>query len=235
MIRENPLKNVARVPLSSLKKAEKITGLAPVKDFDPRGKAAMDDERISWVRISEAVLIRDDYKCRVCSKSDIVSMDSSNSKVHMSVEVHHILPRSRKGGDVFENLITLCVNCHHLTFGNDYSGIPLKNSMNLDNFPFIRNIALPSTFTFQDKRTGKIVFLKDYARKEGIDESCSITESQGSEIEASLFEVSDSDYTKLVRYLEDEFQVDDYRTLIFRYGVNSLPARVFESSGQLFL
>jgi 5-methylcytosine-specific restriction endonuclease McrA len=29
-----------------------------------------------------------------------------------SLEVHHMKPRSRLGGDVMHNLITLCVGCH---------------------------------------------------------------------------------------------------------------------------
>ncbi|MCP4349900.1 MAG: HNH endonuclease, partial [Desulfobacterales bacterium] len=47
-----------------------------------------------------AVLMRDGYMCRVCSKK------------HVRLEAHHIVFRSRGGKDTIKNLTALCESCH---------------------------------------------------------------------------------------------------------------------------
>lgn len=49
----------------------------------------------------QAARARDGYKCQCCGVK------------HVRLEVHHLLPVSRGGSDKLENLITLCVACHH--------------------------------------------------------------------------------------------------------------------------
>ena len=235
MIRESSLKNVARVPISSLRKAERITGLSPVRDFEPDGMPAGKGMKYSWQRISEAVLVRDDYQCRICSRSEFSGVAGKESRVHMSLEVHHIIPRSKNGSDSFENLITLCEECNVATFGNGYSGVPLKNTPTLESFADSRTIALPAFFRVPGVMERGSAYLRDYARIEGDPGERKCIEKEGSEIESSLFVLSESQYSDLVRYLEAEFGVDDYCTLVFRYGTRSLPARVFKISGRLFI
>lgn len=45
------------------------------------------------------VLKRDGWRCQDCG-------------VMKDLQVHHIRPRGRLGGDVMQNLITLCASCH---------------------------------------------------------------------------------------------------------------------------
>jgi len=45
------------------------------------------------------VLKRDGWRCQECGAMK-------------DLQVHHIRPRSRLGGDVMQNLITLCGRCH---------------------------------------------------------------------------------------------------------------------------
>jgi 5-methylcytosine-specific restriction endonuclease McrA len=45
------------------------------------------------------VLERDGWRCQDCGAMT-------------NLQVHHIRPRSRLGGDVAQNLITLCASCH---------------------------------------------------------------------------------------------------------------------------
>lgn len=57
--------------------------------------------------LRKAVIIRDDYKCMECGKSDCI------------LEVHHIIPRRLKGSNTLSNLITLCSSCHSKTENNE--------------------------------------------------------------------------------------------------------------------
>jgi len=55
-----------------------------------------------WANIREAVLRRDDYKCKECGKLCRSA----------EADVHHLLPRSAGGPDEPSNLVTLCDGCH---------------------------------------------------------------------------------------------------------------------------
>ena len=47
--------------------------------------------------------------------------DSCN-KITDSIEVHHIVPRSKGGGNNKGNLINLCIDCHSKVHNVDFSG-----------------------------------------------------------------------------------------------------------------
>jgi len=49
--------------------------------------------------VRKRVLERDSWRCQECGSME-------------GLEVHHMRPRSRLGGDVMHNLITLCSGCH---------------------------------------------------------------------------------------------------------------------------
>jgi len=49
--------------------------------------------------LCQQVLKRDRWRCQQCGSSE-------------NLQVHHIRPRSKLGGDEDENLITLCSPCH---------------------------------------------------------------------------------------------------------------------------
>lgn len=53
-----------------------------------------------WRRKRDAVLLRDQFTCQVCSK------------VSDELEVDHIIPRARGGSDDMTNLRAICVPCH---------------------------------------------------------------------------------------------------------------------------
>ncbi len=52
-----------------------------------------------YAAVRNQVLERDGWRCQDCGAAK-------------DLQVHHMKPRSRLGGDVMDNLITLCVNCH---------------------------------------------------------------------------------------------------------------------------
>jgi len=53
----------------------------------------------SYRTLRERVLRRDGWRCQRCGSSE-------------DLQVHHMQPRSLLGGDVEENLITVCSGCH---------------------------------------------------------------------------------------------------------------------------
>ncbi len=62
-----------------------------------RPRLKLDSKEYAIVRTR--VLERDGWRCQQCGSTK-------------GLEVHHMKPRSRLGGDVMDNLITLCVDCH---------------------------------------------------------------------------------------------------------------------------
>ena len=61
------------------------------------------------MRLRRQVLGRDGWRCQDCG----ISQD---------LQVHHIRSRSRLGGDVEENLITLCAVCHGTRHAASHTG-----------------------------------------------------------------------------------------------------------------
>lgn len=57
--------------------------------------------------LRKATLMRDDYKCQSCGKSNC------------ALEVHHIRAKKFGGADTIGNLITLCHKCHQRTEGDE--------------------------------------------------------------------------------------------------------------------
>jgi len=52
-----------------------------------------------YTQLRQRVLERDGWRCQNCGNMT-------------QLEVHHMLFRGRGGGDIEENLITLCATCH---------------------------------------------------------------------------------------------------------------------------
>ena len=61
-------------------------------------------DRKNYHRLWRIVLERDGWRCQICGSAE-------------NLQVHHIVPRSRLGGDIETNLITLCVKCHATQHG----------------------------------------------------------------------------------------------------------------------
>ena len=55
----------------------------------------------SYRELHRQVLERDGWRCQVCGSMQ-------------NLQVHHLKFRSQSGGDVEQNLITLCAECHEL-------------------------------------------------------------------------------------------------------------------------
>lgn len=61
-------------------------------------------ERERWLEIRSKILLRDHFRCQECG-------------YYKHLEVHHIIPKSKGGGDNPENLVTLCTECHGKVHG----------------------------------------------------------------------------------------------------------------------
>ncbi|MDD1743889.1 MAG: HNH endonuclease [Methanomassiliicoccales archaeon] len=77
--------------------------------------------RLIWIRVKSAVLRRDRYICQDCGADfgrrrrkafDPNARRGRGGYVWESLEVHHIIPRSKRGSDHPGNLVTLCPACH---------------------------------------------------------------------------------------------------------------------------
>jgi len=77
--------------------------------------------RLIWIRLKSAVLRRDRYVCQDCGAYfgnrrrkvyDATARRGRGGYVRESLEVHHIIPRSKQGSDHPGNLKTLCPACH---------------------------------------------------------------------------------------------------------------------------
>jgi 5-methylcytosine-specific restriction endonuclease McrA len=71
-----------------------------LRQKQPRIK--LEPERYTLIR--NLVLERDGWRCQGCGSA-------------INLQVHHLKARSRLGGDLMQNLITLCVSCHRKKHG----------------------------------------------------------------------------------------------------------------------
>jgi 5-methylcytosine-specific restriction endonuclease McrA len=80
-----------------LKESEKCYRNTVAPPSLPKTKTAL--ERELYLEIRSKILLRDHFRCQECG-------------YYKHLEVHHIVPKSKGGGDNPENLITLCTRCH---------------------------------------------------------------------------------------------------------------------------
>jgi 5-methylcytosine-specific restriction endonuclease McrA len=74
----------------------KVTPIsAALRQKQPRLKLGRQDYNM----MRERVLRRDSWRCQECGSME-------------NLQVHHMKRRSQLGGDVMDNLITLCADCH---------------------------------------------------------------------------------------------------------------------------
>ncbi|MFC1557388.1 HNH endonuclease [candidate division KSB1 bacterium] len=70
------------------------------------------------------ILIRDNYQCQYCGRR------------HVELTVDHVIPRDRRGTEVWENLVCACVKCNHKK-GNrtpEEAGMPLLSKPRSPSF-----------------------------------------------------------------------------------------------------
>ncbi|MEM0156755.1 MAG: HNH endonuclease [Thermoplasmataceae archaeon] len=212
-LQESVFKDIPRLPEVRLMDVSGMFKIAKVEDFDPEGENK--GKNIPWQTISRAVLLRDDYRCRVCGKGTFTQVDSADiyDKVHFDLEVHHIVPRKDGGIDSFRNLISLCSACHQKTFSNKYTGVPVRNSMDLFSFDKKIFLAVPPDEMTNFSRQVQKGILRDYQRifdQENI--RYMVVPMRGARLEFSAIRVSLEEYRKIVSGMLHSLEIADYST-----------------------
>src|SRR5215212_3872433 len=62
----------------------------------------------AWMELRDQVLRRDGYACQRCGAHG----------PGVAYRIHHVVPLAQGGTDALDNLVTLCVECHHAAHGN---------------------------------------------------------------------------------------------------------------------
>ena len=235
MICENIYKNIPHVSLDILKKVSDEFGLASVEDFDPEGEH--DAKGIPWNKISKAVLMRDSYSCRICGKSAFSSLSgkTAHDQVHLSVQVHHIVPRKDNGANTFRNLITLCEDCHRKTFSEGYSGLPVELQRSLEWALERVSICMPLEIGSRLGIEYEEIFISDFARTRSEDNTVTAQRIFGQSMRCAAFSVQRSAYTSIMSELEDQYDLVDYSTFFISPTRNSRACRVFMTRSGYFL
>ncbi|MCP4113150.1 MAG: HNH endonuclease [Desulfobacteraceae bacterium] len=98
---EEVVRAVGKIPLpvSEIIAEDVQVDIARLNNPELAGKDYQESSRPDE-NLRMAALIRDDYTCKSCSKKRV------------SLQVHHIVFRSRGGKDTIKNLTTLCESCH---------------------------------------------------------------------------------------------------------------------------
>lgn len=230
-LQESVYKDIPRLPEVRLRDVSGTFGIAVVEDFDPGGDR--EGKSVPWPNISKAVLVRDDYRCRICGRGTFSTVNSADQydKVHFDLEVHHIVPRKDGGTDTFRNLITLCSACHHATFGNSYSGVPVKRERDL--FSFERRIYLILPPDCIRSYRGNLLngTLRDYMRVFDQEELRSrVIPSRGGKINISGIVVTVEEYRKVAKNIMETVDVSDFITMMASFAGNEEKCRFFIDS-----
>ena len=229
-LKESVFKDIPALDPVVIRKVRETFGIQGVADFNPEGDSK--SRSIPWKTISASVLTRDGYSCRVCGKSSIEPVNSSTGyhKVHFGLEVHHIIPRKDGGSDSFQNLITLCEDCHHRTFSNGYSGVPIiPDDASLYRYERIINLAVPSDLIDSDMRIMKAI-LPNHQRSERGE----IIPFEGTGMQILFSEFSLEDYRQFVRYADPIVHIGDYVTYIVNSQAGKMKIRFLkDKSGNL--
>lgn len=233
---ESVYKDIPRLPHPRLLMVSNKFQISETKDFNPHGD--QEGNSIAWMIISQAVLFRDNYSCRICEKSSFtqVSAEKRFDKVHLNVQVHHITPRKDGGKDTFENLITLCEECHRKTFSTGYSGVPISGQSTIYNFGFKINLCIQPNWAFNTRMGQKKGFLNDYRKVMDVDENrYAVVPAEGYKVKVLYAEVTRELYGKIVRGIESDLQIADYATVKIQSEVGYLNARVLVDEKGEFL
>lgn len=207
----NPYSEISRIKISERLKTAKKFGFEVVDDFDPQGDS--DTPNSPWHLISKAVLNRDGYSCRVCGKSQFAPVEGSGNvrKVRLNVEVHHIIPRKMKGSDSFRNLITLCSECHKITYKNRYQGLPGREGR-LTSYAEKVLVAIPKTLA-SDRRikTCRVDEMQRVYDQENV--TYRVIEQEDSILEVTAVEIDYQNFAELAEEIEKEFGATSYYTV----------------------
>jgi len=231
---ESIYKNIPGISPGTIRIVSDKFHIASVTDFSPDGDRT--GKSIPWANISKAVLLRDNYTCRICDRSSFTTVTSATDfdQVHLDVQVHHIIPRKDGGKDTFKNLITLCEECHHKTFKGGYSGIPVEKQQNLFSFEEEIIVSIPQDFTPSiDHRMGQ-GYIPDYTKVHNdLRERWEIIYLQGSKLPLTVMHIKRSTYHKLIDQLSLLTHIADYVTMYMILNGRKEKVRIFiDENGQ---
>lgn len=234
---ENIYKNIPRLAESGLDIVSAKFQISEVSDFDPDGDAA--GKSIPWNTISRAVLFRDNYSCRICERSSLSNVHTENryDKLHISVQVHHIIPRKDGGSDTFRNLVTLCEECHRKTFSQGYAGLPVTGQSTIYNFEYRIKLCIQEPWLYGAGIKMRRAELKDYRRvfDPGENEYL-VVPSPGDSLALSVAEITRDQYGRIVSSLRSEFSIYDYITMKVNSENGRESARILmDSRGRLVI
>ncbi len=91
------------------------------KQFDRRERIQNRTTGRKWMRMRHAVLVEEPV-CRICGR-------------RASVQVDHIVPLSKGGTDMRDNLQGVCDDCHDEKTAKDLGIKPPPNKIGLDGYP----------------------------------------------------------------------------------------------------
>lgn len=214
LLRNNPYKEVPKLPHAKLDEIAEISRITQVLDFSPEGDS--EGKSLRWPMVSKAVLIRDSYSCRVCGRSDFTNFSTADqySKVHLAVQVHHIVPKKNGGKDTFRNLITLCEECHRKTFSNDYSGLPVSGQTSIYGFERKIILAVKSEWLRVTKKNAYSGILKDYGRAfDTSSNSYRIVARRGDKLDLTVADLTMREYREVCSIAYSESNASDYVTM----------------------
>lgn len=224
-LRENLYKDIPKLPQSRIVNVSMAFGISDVQDFTPDGDRT--SKSIPWPNISRAVLARDDYRCRVCGNGSLSAVDGPQdyNKLHFGLEVHHIIPRKDGGSDSFRNLITLCEECHHKTFSEGYSGVPVGKDKDLFSFSNTFLFALPADSIALFRGNIRSATLEDYERVfDPTENRYRVMPIPNTRMRINIAELNVDGYRNLVTAIMREHEVKDYITIEAKAG--NLPIKV---------
>lgn len=237
LLSNNPYKEIPRLTPARLEEVSDISRITNVFDFDPEGDSEGNSQR--WPVISKSVLIRDNYTCRVCGKSDFSNFSTADlyNRIHFAVQVHHIIPKKDGGKETFRNLVTLCEDCHRKTFSNDYAGLPVKNQMTIYRFEASYTLSVQEEWLDGEKLTPRNGTLRDYVR--AYDTSTgnySVITQKGETLNLNIVDVGSQDYKAICERAHTGSRATDYTTLIAETGKGKENVRILlNDDGELLL
>ena len=234
-LQENVYKDIPKLSEIRMQDVSQMFGLNNVEDFSPDGDRGQ--KNVPWPTISRAVLLRDDYRCRICGRGSLTAVDKSSTydKVHFDLEVHHIVPRKDGGSDSFRNLITLCSSCHHSTFSNSYSGVPVRNKFDLFSFERSVTLIFPPDFSPRSSRPVIHGILKDYRRvydQENL--TYVLIPYRGGHQPVTGARMTLEEYRKIVSEMSTIMEISDYITMMVQIAGSSEKCRfLLDGAGKI--
>ncbi len=215
LLNNNPYKDIPRLTESWLEDVSNMAGITSIKDFDPHGDSA--GESMKWPRISKSVLIRDNYSCRVCGKSELSNFSTADqyNRLHLAVQVHHIVPKKDGGKDNFRNLVTLCEECHRKTFSNDYAGLPVSSQTTIYGFERRIRVCVREEWIDDGRARARRAKLKDYTRSfDTSSGTYKVVPMKGESLDILFATLGSEQYRSICESAHAENHASDYTTLL---------------------